>query len=74
MVKTAGSARVLFGWCQTQSFCVGTGWIYLEDADSLNAPVYPMEKANTVTETGPEGGPSVSGWVILLVGNLSSVR
>lgn len=30
MVKTAGSARVLFGWCQTQSFCAGTGQFLMD--------------------------------------------
>jgi hypothetical protein len=44
-------------WGYVGYFMGRCGWVYLDDPDTLDAPIFPQATENTVTDTAPERAP-----------------
>lgn len=59
-------------WGYVGYFMGRCGWVYLDDPETLDAPVFPQMPENTVTNTKPEQNPHFFIWIAGMVAVLAA--
>ena len=57
-------------WGYVGYFMGHCGWVYLDDPETTEPPMFPQTPENTVTNTAPEEAPQSFGWIWILAAAL----